>query len=76
MANIIAKIRSTSSRAAIVSPNFSPKLDVALSELRDTSIVSPENSQVIAYNSATNKFENKFIDATSISINKITGGTF
>lgn len=76
MADIIAKIRTSSSRAAIVSPNFQLKPDVALVDLTDTAITAPENGQFIAYNSATNKFENKFVDVTSILITNITGGTF
>lgn len=67
---------NTGTKASLISPNFSPKPNVALTELRDTLIVAPENGHVIYYNASTNKFENKFIDATSLAINKITGGTF
>lgn len=82
---IVAKVKNTQNlnpvvrtqqKSTIVSPNFAPKPNVALSELSDVSISGLEDGQVISFNSTTNKFENKLLDATNIDINRIVGGIF
>jgi hypothetical protein len=71
---IVGKIKvGQTNRTAIVSSNFKPKPNVALTELTDTNITSIQNGQVIQYNSATGKFEANTITATVVSVN---GGSF
>ncbi len=71
---IVGKIKvGQTNRTAIVSSNFKPKPNVALTELTDTNIVSVQNGQVLQYNSTTGKFEANTITATVVSVN---GGSF
>lgn len=74
--NNIGRATIKSTKATIVAPNFAPKPNVALVELTDTSVVSPDNGDIITFNSTTNKFEAKPIDANNINLNLIAGGTF
>jgi hypothetical protein len=71
---VIGKIKiGQTNRTAIVSSNFKPKPNVALTELTDTNIVSVQNGQVLQYNSTTGKFEANTVTATIVSVN---GGSF
>jgi hypothetical protein len=71
---IVGKIKvGQTNRTAIVSSNFKPKPNVALTELTDTNIVSVQNGQVLQYNSTTGKFEANTVTATVVSVN---GGSF
>ncbi len=70
-----ATIRS-GTKASIISPNFQPKPNVALTELTDTLIVNPENGSVLTFSSESNKYEVKPLSSNNIAITQITGGTF
>lgn len=71
---VIGKVKiGQTNRTTIVSSNFKPKPNVALTELTDTDITSVQNGQVIQYNSTTGKFEANTVTATVVSVN---GGSF
>jgi hypothetical protein len=71
---IVGKVKiGQTNRTTIVSSNFKPKPNVALTELTDTNISSVQNGQVIQYNSTTGKFEANTVVATVVSVN---GGSF
>ena len=71
---IVGKVKiGQTNRTTIVSSNFKPKPNVALTELSDISISSVQNGQVIQYNSTTGKFEANTVVATVVSVN---GGSF
>jgi hypothetical protein len=71
---IVGKVKiGQTNRTTIVSSNFKPKPNVALTELTDTNISSVQNGQVIQYNSTTGKFEANTVTATVVSVN---GGSF
>ena len=71
---IVGKVKiGQTNRTTIVSSNFKPKPNVALTELSDISISSVQDGQVIQYNSATGKFEANTVTATVVSVN---GGSF
>ncbi len=71
---VIGKVKiGQSNRTTIVSSNFKPKPNVALTELTDTNIVSVQDGQVLQYNSASGKFEANTVVATVVSVN---GGSF
>jgi hypothetical protein len=72
MANIVAKI-TQQTRSTIVSQNFKPKPNVALSELTDLNVSGVQDKQVIQYDSATGKFIANTVSATVTSVN---GGAF
>lgn len=71
---VIGKVKiGQTNRTTIVSSNFKPKPNVALTELTDTDITSVQNGQVIQYNSTTGKFEANTVTATVVAVN---GGSF
>lgn len=71
---LIGKVKiGQTNRTTIVSSNFKPKPNVALTELTDTNISSVQNGQVIQYNSTTGKFEANTVVATVVAVN---GGSF
>jgi hypothetical protein len=71
---IVGKVKvGQTNRTAIVSSNFKPKPNVALTELSDTSLAGVSDGQVIRYNSATGKYEANTITAT---VTSVFGGKF
>ena len=71
---IVGKVKiGQTNRTTIVSSNFKPKPNVALTELSDTSLTGVEDGQVIQYNSTTGKYEANTITAT---VTSVFGGKF
>jgi hypothetical protein len=71
---VIGKVKiGQTNRTTIVSSNFKPKPNVALTELNDTNLTGVQNGQVIQYNSTSGKFEANTITATVVAVN---GGSF
>ena len=60
-------------RSTIVSQNFKPKPNVALTELTDINVAGVQDKQVIQFDSATGKFIANTVTATLVSVN---GGSF
>lgn len=63
-------------RTKIVAQNFEPTLNVELSQIGDIDTTGLSNNHTLVYNSATDKWEAKEIDAAGIDIQNITGGGF
>ena len=71
---IVGKVKiGQTNRTTIVSSNFKPKPNVALTELSDTSLAGVSDGQVIRYNSTTGKYEANTITAT---VTAVFGGKF
>jgi hypothetical protein len=71
----IGKVTITSPvRTTIADPKFRTKPNVALSELSDVSIVSPEDGELVAYDALSGKFKTASI--VDIAIANINGGRF
>jgi hypothetical protein len=71
----IGKVTITSPvRTTIADPKFRPKPNVALTELTDVSIGSPEDGEIIAYDAALGKYKTSSI--VDIAIASINGGQF
>ena len=71
---LIGKVKiGQTNRTTIVSSNFKPKPNVALTELTDTSLTGVQDGQVIQYNSTTGKFEANTVTASVVAVN---GGSF
>jgi hypothetical protein len=60
-------------RSTVVSQNFKPKPNVALTELTDINVAGVQNGQVIQFDSATGKFIANTVTASLVSVN---GGSF
>jgi hypothetical protein len=71
----IGKVTITSPvRTTIADPKFRPKPNVALSELTDVSITTPEDGELISYDALSGKFKTSSI--VDIAIGNINGGQF
>jgi len=67
---------SQTQRTKIVAQNFETSPNVALSEINDVNTTGVANGYTLVYNTVSNKWEAKEIDAAGIAIDNITGGTF
>jgi len=71
---IIGRVKiGQTNRTAIVASNFSPRPNVALTDLTDTSLTGVSDGQVLRYNSTTGKYEANTITAT---VTSVFGGKF
>jgi len=70
--NIVAKV-TQQTRSTVVSQNFAPKPNVALTELTDINVTGVQDKQVLQFDSATGKFVANTVTATVVSVQ---GGTF
>ncbi len=60
-------------RTTVVSPKYSPKPNVALSEINDVSTLDVQDGYSLVYSSANNRYEMKI--ATTV-LEQIDGGYF
>ena len=60
-------------RSTIVSQNFKPKPNVALTELTDINVAGVQDKQVIQFDSATGKF---IANTVIASLDSVNGGSF
>ncbi len=60
-------------RTTVVSPKYSPKPNVALSEINDVSTLDVQDGYSLVYSSANNRYEMKI--ATTV-LEEIDGGYF
>jgi len=67
---------SQTQRTKIVAQNFETSPNVALSEINDVNTTGVANGYTLVYNTVSNKWEAKEIDAAGIDIANIIGGTF
>ena len=67
---------SQTQRTKIVAQNFETSPNVAINEINDVSTTGVANGYTLIYNTASEKWEAKEIDAAGIAIDNITGGTF
>ena len=71
----IGRVSVTSAvRTTIADPKFQPKPNVALTELTDVSITTPQEGEIVAYDGISGKFKTSSLAA--ISIGNIDGGRF
>ena len=63
-------------RTTIADPKFSPKPNVGLIELTDTSIVDVADGEVLTYVASTGKFENQPLGNLSVQVTSVNGGAF
>ena len=60
-------------RSVVAAQNFTPKPNVAISDVAGINVASVQNGQSLVYNSTTGKFEANTITAT---VTSIQGGNF
>jgi hypothetical protein len=63
-------------RTTIADPNFKVKPNVSISEIRGVNVITRSSGDVLVYDSINDTFTSSPIDAATISLNTISGGTF
>ena len=58
-------------QTTIASPIYNPEIDLYLRDLKDVSIINPQDGFTLSYNSSNEKFE-----AKELVVQDIQGGTF
>jgi hypothetical protein len=63
-------------QTTISTPNFTPKLNIALSDIQGVNIATLTNGYSLIYDSSQNEFVSKPINTADIEITNINGGRF
>jgi hypothetical protein len=63
-------------KPALVSQNFSPKLNLNIGEVNDVDTIGLQDGHTLIFNSSVSKFEAKPAKDLTGQITEITGGTF
>jgi hypothetical protein len=63
-------------RTVVADPNFKVKPNVSISEIRGVNVITRSSGDVLVYDSINDTFTSSPIDAATISLNTIIGGTF
>lgn len=65
-----------SNRTSISSPNFNPKMNVAISDITDMNVDIRREGDVLVYDSATGKYISAPLGTAQVDITNINGGRF
>jgi hypothetical protein len=63
-------------RTVVADPNFKSKPNVSISEIRGVNVITRSSGDVLIYNSVTDTFTSSPIDAATLSLDTVSGGTF
>lgn len=63
-------------RTTISSPNFTPKLNVAITDIQQINIASTNNGDTLVYDATSGEFKSGPIDTAGLKIDQINGGSF
>lgn len=76
MANIGKVIVRPITRTTIASPNFKPKVNVAITEIQQVNVASRQDGDVLIYDGTSGEFVSSPISQVSVDIKVIDGGKF
>lgn len=76
MATIGRVVVRPNQRTTIADPKFTPKPNVGLVELFDTTITEVQAGEIILYDATAGKFKNAPLTDANINIDNINGGNF
>ena len=76
MATIGRVVVRPNQRTTIADPKFTPKPNVGLVELFDTTITEVQEGEIILYDATAGKFKNSPLTNANINIDNINGGNF
>jgi len=75
-ANIGKVIVKPNIRTTIAAPNFSPKVNVSISDVQQVNVATRQDGDTLIYNSSTGEFEAGPIEVARIVLTAINGGQF
>ena len=76
MANIGRVVVRPVTKTTISAPDFTPKLNVAITDIQYVNVASRQEGDTLIYNSATGNYESQPIQQANIDITNINGGRF
>jgi len=73
----IGRVRITPAvRTTIADPNFKPKPNVSINDIVGMNVTTKSTGDVLIYNALTDTFDSTPINAVTLQLNIISGGTF
>lgn len=76
MQNIGKVVVRPVNKTTITTPNYAPRLNVALSDVQGVNVATVTNGDSLIYDSSLNQFVAKPINTAEIEITIINGGRF
>ena len=76
MINIGKVTLRPATRTTIAAPDYSPKINIAISDIQDMNVASRQNGDTLIYDATTGEYKSAPIDAAKLQINNINGGSF
>jgi hypothetical protein len=63
-------------KTTIAAPNFTPKVNVAITDIYGANVVSRQDGDVLLYNAITGDFESSPLQEAQVNLTNINGGRF
>lgn len=63
-------------KTTISAPNYTPKLNVAITDIQNVDAATRQDGDTLIYNSATGNYESQPIQQAQIDVTNINGGRF
>jgi hypothetical protein len=63
-------------KTTISAPNFTPKLNVAISDIQNVNVSVRQDGDTLIYNATTGNYESSPIQSAQIEVTNINGGRF
>ena len=76
MANIGKVTVRPTTRTTISSPNFKPRVNVAITEIQQVNVTSRLDGDTLIYDAASGEYVSSPLTQTSVDIKLINGGRF
>jgi hypothetical protein len=74
---VVGKVKVLpANKTTIAAPNFTPKVNVAITDIYGANVVSRQDGDVLLYNAITGDFEAKALQEAQVNIENINGGRF
>ena len=76
MANIGRVVVRPVTKTTISAPNYTPKLNVAITDIQNVDATTRQDGDTLIYNAATGNYESSPIQNAQIDVRNINGGQF
>ena len=76
MANIGKVVVRPINRTSISAPNFTPRVNVAITDIQGANVEFRRNGDALIYNAATGEYVSSPLGNASIELDEIHGGRF
>jgi hypothetical protein len=74
---VVGKVKVLpANKTTIAAPNFTPKVNVAITDIYGANVVSRQDGDVLLYNAITGDFESSPLQEAQVNLANINGGRF